>query len=230
MCATFSHDDIDKPVRNANSDEVGVIAAVEGDIAHVRPDPSAVKSIKSSLGWDGVAEQRITLDRASVRAITADAVLLEGELPVHGAPDDQRDGSTEREPETKPAGGMNGLDETEIADEMEADRRDSANDLDAVEDRGRGAEVDPTELTDRETGLSVRPDEDAQRADAAVEPDEDADRTDAAVDPDAIRESDAADRGPTTEDGARGVDDDPEENRRADAGLDDEPDDATEDR
>ncbi|MDS0475807.1 hypothetical protein [Natrinema sp. 1APR25-10V2] len=229
MRATFSDDDIDKPVRNANGDEVGVIAAVEGDIAHVRPDPSAVESIKSSLGWDGVAEQRITLDRASVREITADAVRLEGELPVHGAPDVER--GAERDPETEPAGGMSGLDETEIDDEMEADRRDSADDLDAVEDRGRGAEVDPAELTDRDTGLSARPDEGAQRTDAAVEPTEDADRTDAAVDPDAVRESDAADRGPTTEDGARGVDDDPEEKRLADAGLEDETDDdATEDR
>ncbi|WP_254761437.1 hypothetical protein [Natrinema marinum] len=190
MCATFSDDDVDKPVENGTGEKVGVIAAVEGDIAHVRPDPSTVGSIKSSLGWDGVAEQRVTLDRASIREISADAVRLEGELPVHDVPGPERNASSDRNPETEPAGGMSGLDEAEMAEEMAAEDRDPTNDLDAVDDRGRGAAIDPTELVDRDTGLSARPDEGGQRTDAAVDPDEDAERTDAAVDPDAVRGTD----------------------------------------
>ncbi|WP_408957765.1 hypothetical protein [Natrinema sp. 74] len=239
MCASFSDDDIDKPVENATGDEVGVIATVEGAVAQVRPDPAVMDSIKSSLGWDGAAEERVTLDRASVREITDDAVRLEGELPVHGTPDGERDGSTRREPETDPTGGMSGVDETE---ELADERRESSTEGDAVEDRGRGAEVDPTELADRDTGFSARPDEDeqrtdaavdvddeTQRTDAAVDPDDTAARTDAAVDPDVIREE-TADRGPTTEDGARGIEDGPEEQWLTDAGPDDETDTDPDDR
>ncbi|PGF17001.1 hypothetical protein CP556_13310 [Natrinema sp. CBA1119] len=239
MCATFSDDDVDKPVENDAGEAVGVVTAVEGDVAHVRPDPSVVESIKSSLGWEKGAEETVALERESVREITADAVRLEGPLPIR---DDsttdaeaERSESSDRTPETEPAGGMSGVDETEIAEDMADDDGLSAVDeMDTVEERARGAEVDPTELADRDSGLSVRPDDDdrrtdtavdidddAQRTDAAVDPDEDASRTDAAVDPDAIRESDATDRGPTTEDGAQGLADDPETERLADAGSDD---------
>ena len=242
MCATFSDDDIDKPVENVNGDEVGVVAAVEGDVAHVRPDPSAVESIKSSLGWDGAAEERVTLDRESVREVADDAVRLEGELPVQEgtatepSPEsgEARHGeSADGTPETEPAGGMSGIDETEIeADMADDDGLGAAEELDEIEERGRGAEVDPTELADRDTGLSADPDEsddrrtdaavdvhgDDQRTDAAVDPDGDATRTDAAVDPDALREAESTDRGPTTEDGAR--EGEPETERLADAGSD----------
>ncbi|QCC59779.1 hypothetical protein NP511_15405 [Natrinema thermotolerans] len=85
MCAVFSDDDIDKPVENATGETVGIVAAVAGDVAHVRPDPSAVESIKSSLGWEKGARYRVTLERDSVREITPDAVRLEGGLPTEPA-------------------------------------------------------------------------------------------------------------------------------------------------
>ncbi len=85
MRATFSEDDVDKPVENAAGETVGVVAAVEGDVARVKPDPSAVESIKSSLGWEKGAEYRVALDPDAVREITPDAVRLEGGLPTKPA-------------------------------------------------------------------------------------------------------------------------------------------------
>ncbi|OAQ54661.1 hypothetical protein HTG_03630 [Natrinema mahii] len=82
MCAVFSEDDVGKPVENVTGETVGVVAAVEGDVARVKPDPSAVESIKSSLGWEKGARYRVALGRNSVREITPDAVRLEGELPT----------------------------------------------------------------------------------------------------------------------------------------------------
>ncbi|UHQ96053.1 hypothetical protein [Natrinema halophilum] len=259
MCATFSDDDVDKPVENEAGEEVGVIAAVAEDVARVRPNPSAVDSIKSSLGWEKVAEHPVTLDRASVREITADVVRLDGELLVNEEPDAGYE--ADRDPETDRASRTSGIDETGVSDAMASDeQRAPADDLDAIEERGRGVEVDPTELSDRDPGLSTRsneddqrtdaavepdetanrtdaavepdetanrtdaavePDETANRTDAAVEPDETANRTDAAVEPSSIRESEATDRGPTTEDGARGVEGSPEEKRLTDAETED---------
>ncbi|WP_226480083.1 hypothetical protein [Natrinema amylolyticum] len=243
MCATFTDDDLGKPVENDNGEAVGVVTVVDGDVAHVRPDPSVVESIKSSLGWEKGAEETITLDRGSIRDITDDAVRLEGGLPIRDEsgtePNVERDESPDGEPETEPVGGTSGIDETEIAEDMADDEGlDAAEEMDQIEEQGRGATVDPTELADRDSELSVRRDEDlertdaavdvdedAQRTDAAVEPGEGASRTDAAVDPDALRETEATDRGPTTEDGARSVEGGPETERLTDAGSDTESDD-----
>ncbi|MFC6769282.1 hypothetical protein ACFQE6_30930, partial [Natrinema soli] len=189
MCATFSDGDVDKSVENDAGEAVGVVTAVEGDVAHVRPDPTVVGSIKSSLGWEKGAEETVVLDRESVREITADAVRLEGGLPIRD--DSTADADAERNelsgqtPETEPAGGMSGIDETEIADDMaDDDDLSAADEMDTVEERARGAEVDPTELADRDSGLSVQPDDDDRRTDAAVDIGDDAQRTDATVDPD----------------------------------------------
>ncbi|ELY67497.1 hypothetical protein [Natrinema versiforme] len=226
MCATFSDDDIDKPVENAAGEAVGVVAAAEGDVARVRPDPSAVESIKSSLGWEG-AETTIMLDRESVREITDDAVRLEGELPIQDdSPTDsglEHDGSASDGPETEPAGSMSGIDETDIAEDMaDDDGHPPTEELDAIEKRSRGMEADPTELADRDPQFSsgsaddgqastaAEIDENPRRTDASVDPEDKSDRTDAAVDPDTLRETEATDRGPTTEDGARGLEDEPE--------------------
>ncbi|WP_226007655.1 hypothetical protein [Natrinema salinisoli] len=95
MCATFSDDDVGKPVENDLGEDVGVVVAVEGAVAHVRPDPAVVGSIKSSLGWDKAAEETRTLDRASVREITDGAIRLDGTLPDRT--DSTADTSSERD-------------------------------------------------------------------------------------------------------------------------------------
>lgn len=198
MCATFTDADVDKPVENDNGEEVGVVAAVEGDIARIRPDPTVVESIKSSLGWEKGAEESVVLEAGSVREITDDVVRLEGEFHVEdvedAAPDESGGDEPSDEPQTEPAGGTSGIDETELTGDMADDEEFAAADeMDAIEEanRDRGAEVDPTELTER-TAMTADPDELAtdsdeeleRRTDAAVEPDEERHRTDASVDPD----------------------------------------------
>ncbi|WP_226038831.1 hypothetical protein [Natrinema sp. DC36] len=179
MCATFSDDDVGKPIENDADETVGVVTAVEGDVAYVRPDPAVVGSIKSSLGWEKGAETTVTLDRKSVREITADAVRLEGSLPIRDDSttdvETERSESSDRTPETEPAGGLSGTDETEIADDVVDDDLSAPDETDTVEDRARGAEVDPTELAGRGSGLSVQPDDDDRRTDAAVDIGDDAD-------------------------------------------------------
>ncbi|SEP63242.1 hypothetical protein [Natrinema salaciae] len=107
MCATFTDDDVDKPVENSNGETVGVVAAVEGDVVHVRPDPTVVDSVKSSLGWEKGAAEIVAFDRKSIREITDDAVLLEGSFPIRDEPtadaSADRGESSEGTPETNPA-------------------------------------------------------------------------------------------------------------------------------
>ena len=82
MRATFTDGDVDKPVENDNGESVGVVTAVEDDVAYVRPDPTVVDSIKSSLGWEKGAEATVTLERESVHEIADDVIRLKGDLPI----------------------------------------------------------------------------------------------------------------------------------------------------
>lgn len=175
----FTEDDRGKPVENDAGETVGTIESIEGDIAHVRPNPDVVDSIKSSIGWDSRADETLPLDGDVVSDVTDEAVRLEGGLErvETGAADT---GSSEANASrTEPAGGMSGTDETDLSEEM-ADDEGTVGEVDG------GVEADPTELTDDASGFEVNPDDlddDFQRTDAAVEPEADRDRTDAQVEP-----------------------------------------------
>ena len=219
MSPTFTDDDVDKPVVDGSGDEVGVVASVEGDVAHVRPSVDAVDSIKSSIGWEGVTDERRPLDAGAVREITDETVRLEGEFPMSGGDstdasdaDLTAQGDDAADPETEPAGGSAGIEETEIAEDMreetdeerleetdaidteEQERGDEREPGRETEARDRGMEADPTELVDgnsepgARTGVTVEPNEDRELTDAAVDPDADREPTDATVDPDADME------------------------------------------
>lgn len=196
MC-TFTDDDVDKPVVNGNGEEVGVVASIAGDVAHVRPSIDAVDSVKSSIGWEAVADVTRPLDSASVREITDEVVRLESELPTEdtqtaGAAetDPTAHGAAAGEPETDPTDGPTGLEKTEVAEELREETDEESLD--------RGLEVDPTELVDGDrepgtpTGVSVDPGADRERTDAAVETDDERQLTDAAFEPtDEPRRADA---------------------------------------
>ncbi|WP_201293970.1 hypothetical protein [Natronorubrum halalkaliphilum] len=250
MCTLFTDDDVGKPVENAGGDEVGIVATVDGDVARVRPASGVVDSIKSSIGWDSVAEETQPLASDSVREITEDAVRLEGEFPtsdddssaVEGATSDPALESTaddEDTPQTEPAGGSAGLEETEGADDRREEpdeERLEMTDTESIDEpaRDRGLEVDPTELARNEAGTrtdaAVEPDDDRQPTDAAVELDGEPRRTDAAVDPgeqprrtgaevdpDDLRGEAPVGSGPTTEDAERtDLEGGPEQERRTD--------------
>ncbi len=150
MSATFSDDDVGKSVENGNGEEVGTVIAVESEIAHVRPDPSAVESIKSSLGWEGVVEKTVTLEWTSVQERTVDTVRLEGALPTSNAP---ATGSRPERDDVSDRGRGASVDPTELGD------YDS------------GFSARPDEGSDQRTDAAVVPDEDASRTDAAVNSD-----------------------------------------------------------
>ncbi|QFU81615.1 hypothetical protein [Natronorubrum aibiense] len=80
MCASFTADDVGKPVVNAAGEEIGVVTTVERGVARVRPASDAVESITSSIGWDGVVAAAHPLDPDAVRELTDEAVRLEGTL------------------------------------------------------------------------------------------------------------------------------------------------------
>lgn len=241
MCATFTDDDIGKPVENATGEEVGVVATVKGDVAHVRPAADAVDSIKSSIGWEGIADDEHPLDGDSVREITDDAVRLEGELPTGGDQADDADiesaassDEADERPRTEPAGGSAGIDE-ERSNSPAEERTDTIGErgTDSLDEDGtnRGLEADPTELARQDPEAELSPTEDAgSRTDAAVEPDAEPRRTDAAVDPgerprradtegesSPVPERNPASSGPTTEGAGRAdLEDGPERERRTD--------------
>ena len=241
MSATFTDDDVEKPVVNGAGEEVGVVASVEGDVAHVRPSVDAVDSIKSSIGWEAVADETRPLDGGSVREITDEAVRLEGDLPMDDesaaetAGDDPTAGGDDAAaPDTEPAGGSAGIEETEVAEDLRDDTgEETLEETDAIDtedaeapgsdgqrsdrenrETDRGMTADPTELVDENdepgtrTGVSVDPTEDRELTDAAVDPEEGREPTDAAVDPDEEFEPTDAAVEPT------------DETRRTDAAVD----------
>ena len=188
----FTDEDRGKPVENDAGETVGTIETVEGDVAHVRPDPDAVGSIKSSVGWDSRADVTMPLDDDVVAEVTDEAVRLEGGLERVGAEsgtgtsDAELAGDEESDaPQTEPAGGMSGTDETDLSEELADGETDGEVD--------GGLEADPAELTDDASGFEVHPDDaddEFQRSDATVDPDEEMESTDAEVDPTDERDGD----------------------------------------
>lgn len=183
MCATFSNGDVGKSVLDDNGEAVGVVASVDGDVAHVRPETDAVDSIKSSIGWEGVADATRPLDAGSVREITDDAVRLEGDLPSVDERDLEETDAVDEEgtnTDDERRRNANGADEADASDGPETSR-DRPSD--------RGLEADPTELARQEreggaqSGPSVEPTDEFEPTGAAVDPDAETEPTDAAVDP-----------------------------------------------
>lgn len=64
MCATFTDDDVGKPVERADGTVIGTVAAVEEGRARVEPEPDAIDSIKVRLGWDEVGDPFVLEDDA----------------------------------------------------------------------------------------------------------------------------------------------------------------------
>ncbi|UHQ95033.1 hypothetical protein [Haloterrigena alkaliphila] len=147
MCATFSNDDVGKAVVTATDEPVGVVASVEGDVAHVRPETAAVDSVKSSIGWEGVAGDTQPLASDAVREISDDAIRLAGEMPSVDERDlesavDANTGGDATDQRTDPAGGSVGTEETEIAEDLRDETgEETLEETDAI-DESRTSEDD----------------------------------------------------------------------------------------
>lgn len=159
MCATFTDDDVGKPVENDNGEEVGVVASIDGDRAHVRPTVDAVDSVKSSIGWEGVADVTQPLEAESIREITDEAVRLEGTLPVEDDTETERKRGLEADPAEligdREPGVRTGI---SVDPDEDYEPTDAAIDPDAVTDP-ESADGEPTSEDTREADLEDGPEQ-----------------------------------------------------------------------
>jgi len=74
--ANLTNDDQGKHVVNSNGDTVGMISKVEGNTAHVDPDPGITDKIRSTLGWEDKDADEYALTGDHISEITNDEVRL----------------------------------------------------------------------------------------------------------------------------------------------------------
>ena len=83
MCATFSDDDVGKPVERADGKVIGTVDAIEGDRARVEPAPDALDSIMARFGWDDIIDPFV-LEADAVDAISDTRIHLTEEFSPQG--------------------------------------------------------------------------------------------------------------------------------------------------
>ncbi|MFW6320496.1 MAG: PRC-barrel domain containing protein [Halohasta sp.] len=78
MRSTISPDDESKPVRNASGERVGRVVAVDGETAHVDPDPGLTETFLAMLGWAEADDDGETyaLSSEAVAEITDEEIRL----------------------------------------------------------------------------------------------------------------------------------------------------------
>ncbi|WP_254765914.1 helix-hairpin-helix domain-containing protein [Salinilacihabitans rarus] len=76
MGPEFTPDDVGKAVESAAGEEIGTIAAVEGDVAHVEARSGVVDSIRATIGWRAASDDAVSIRRDEVAEIGGDAIRL----------------------------------------------------------------------------------------------------------------------------------------------------------
>lgn len=76
MCATFTDEDVGKLVERADGTVIGSVATCEDEQVRVEPEPDAIDSIKTRLGWDE-PDDPFVLEADAVREISDTRVHLE---------------------------------------------------------------------------------------------------------------------------------------------------------
>ncbi|ELY41134.1 hypothetical protein [Natronorubrum tibetense] len=75
MCATFTDDDVGKPVERTDGKVIGTVASIESEGAHVEPAPDVVDQLKARFDWGEIGGPFI-LDESDVREISDTRVHL----------------------------------------------------------------------------------------------------------------------------------------------------------
>ncbi|MDS0476626.1 hypothetical protein [Natrinema sp. 1APR25-10V2] len=148
MSTTFTHDEIEKTVENADGETIGTIAAVEGNTARIEPRAGIVNSIKARLGWKRGGEETVVIHEDAVDEITGEAIRLEAES-VDALESDRQTGAnpTERAgTESTEGGGTVPERETGI------DEQGRETGVDESADAAHGADVEPEHLATRDRG------------------------------------------------------------------------------
>jgi len=79
MSQLVTDEDIEKRVETATGDTLGTVVDIDGEYAHVEPDPGVIESIRATLGWQSTESEPFSIHEAEIDAITADAIHLEAE-------------------------------------------------------------------------------------------------------------------------------------------------------
>ncbi|WP_222918748.1 helix-hairpin-helix domain-containing protein [Natrinema sp. SYSU A 869] len=145
MCATFSPDDIDKTVENANGEVIGTVTEIEGGTAHVKPRSGVMDSIRAALGWERATGDTVVIREGAVGTISDDVIRLgpEPKDPETAARTDIDDAGRDSEPDVIVDRGP----DSDEADEIEPSESAAAGDRnppgDPVEERGGADELYP---------------------------------------------------------------------------------------
>lgn len=76
MATELTSDDEGKPVVY-EGDTVGRVVEVEGDTAHVDPDPGITETVKSKLGWAEAEANSIPIHPNSIEEVTEDELRID---------------------------------------------------------------------------------------------------------------------------------------------------------
>ncbi|MDZ7731681.1 MAG: hypothetical protein U5K37_13410 [Natrialbaceae archaeon] len=74
---TLTDDEIGKTVVGSNGEEIGIVASVEPDTAHVEPEPGIVDRVKGVLGWESDTEDTVPISTDEIREVTDSEVHIE---------------------------------------------------------------------------------------------------------------------------------------------------------
>ncbi|MXV61653.1 hypothetical protein GS429_06160 [Natronorubrum sp. JWXQ-INN-674] len=79
MCASFTDDDVGKPVERTDGKVIGTVAALEEEGAYIEPAPDVIDQLKARFDW-GELGSPFLLDESDVREISKTRVHLEAEF------------------------------------------------------------------------------------------------------------------------------------------------------
>ncbi|HMB49102.1 MAG TPA: PRC-barrel domain containing protein [Natronoarchaeum rubrum] len=75
----LTDDAVGKTVVGANGKELGVVASVENETAHVDPNPSLAEQVMSTIGWEDADEEDYRVTEDMVDHVDEE-VVLQGDL------------------------------------------------------------------------------------------------------------------------------------------------------
>ncbi|QCS41670.1 hypothetical protein [Natrinema versiforme] len=215
MSPTFTDDDIDKPVESADGETLGTVATIDGETAHIDPEPDMTDSIKAVLDWEPASGDIVPLESDAVDEITDDAVRIGAAFSAESVePDDEsaaeagngrsdeRDGGSEPRVGGDSAAGPESAPDTGAATDVPGADRDpdsgrpeeseSIADDEYYDTVEGGARVDPDREMDETEEPATKGTESSERAvrSEETEPGEERTARDVDVDPDDVTDGD----------------------------------------
>lgn len=76
MSSNLTHEDVGKPVVDADGTTIGTVSSVEEGTAYVEPDPDTVDKVRSKLNWGDEERDTYPINSRQVSEISDDEVRL----------------------------------------------------------------------------------------------------------------------------------------------------------